>query len=83
MHRQKETVKDPIDTFLYTSACLGILPSYDLVFKQLRLLVLPNYIVYLWNTWMDETEGTISLVDHLVLVSLYVFVIAGERITQH
>ena len=32
---------------------------------------------------MDETEGTISLVDHLVLVSLYVFVIAGERITQH
>ena len=80
--------KDSIDTFVYyISNGFGIpwhfAKGYDLVFKQLRLLVLPNYIVYLWNTWMDETEGTISLVDHLVLVSLYVFVIAGERITQH
>ena len=31
---------------------------------------------------MGETEGIISLVDHQVLVSSYVFVIAGERITQ-
>ena len=31
---------------------------------------------------MDETEDTISLVDHLILVSSYVFFIAGERITQ-
>ena len=31
---------------------------------------------------MGETEDTISPVDHLVLVSSYVFVIAGERITQ-
>ena len=31
---------------------------------------------------MSETGDTISLVDHLVLVSSYVFVIAGERITQ-
>ena len=46
----------------------------DLVFKQLRLLVLYNYIVYLWNTWIRETEDTISLVDHLVWVSSYVFV---------
>ena len=48
--------------------------GYDLVFKQLRLLVLHNYIVYLWNTWIRETEDTISLVDHLVWVSSYVFV---------
>ena len=56
--------------------------GYDLVFKQLRLLVLPNYIIYLWNTWKGETGDTISVVEHLVLVSSYVFVIAGERITQ-
>ena len=31
---------------------------------------------------MGETEDTISPVDHLLLVSSYVFVIAGERITQ-
>ena len=31
---------------------------------------------------MGETEDIISLVDHLVLVSSFVFVIAGERITQ-
>ena len=31
---------------------------------------------------MGEMEGIISLVDHQVLVSSYVFVIAGERITQ-
>ena len=31
---------------------------------------------------MGETEETISLVDHLVLVSSYVFVMAGDRITQ-
>ena len=56
--------------------------GYDLVFKQLKLLALSDYNVYLWNTWMGETEGIISLVDHQVLVSSYVFVIAGERITQ-
>ena len=27
-------------------------------FKQLRLFVLPNYIVYLWNTWKGDTEDT-------------------------
>ena len=56
--------------------------GYGLVFKQLRLVFLPNYIAYLWNTWMGETDDTISLIDHLVLVSTYVFLIAGERITQ-
>ena len=56
--------------------------GYDLVFKQLRLLALLNYIVYLLNTSIGETEDAISLVDHLVLVSSYIFVIAGERITR-
>ena len=51
---------------------------YDLVFKQLRLLVLPNYIVYVQHMkWK-----TLSLVDHLVLVSSCVLVIAEEHI-QH
>ena len=61
-----------IDTFVYY---LGngfgtprlFVKGYDLVFKQLRLLVLPSYIVYLWNTWMGETEDSIFLVDNLVL----------------
>ena len=32
---------------------------------------------------MGETEGNISPVDHLVLVSLCVLVITGEHIIQH
>ena len=59
---------------IYLSMPRHFAKGYDLVFKQLRLLVLPNYIVYLWNTWISETEDTISLVDHLVWVSSYVFV---------
>ena len=79
--------EDSIYTFVYYLGNGFGMPrhfakGHDLVFKQLRLLVLPNYIVYLWNTWMGEMEDTISLVDHLVLVPSYVFVIAGERINQ-
>ena len=39
-------------------------------------------ILFTYNTWTGETEDTISLVDHLVLVSSWVLVIAGERIIQ-
>ena len=67
----KKTAEDSIDTFVYYLGNGFGMPrhfakGYDLVFKQLRLLVLPNCIVYLWNTWMGETKDTISLVDHLV-----------------
>ena len=76
--------EDSIETFVYyLGSGLGMprhfAKGYDLVFKQLKLLIIPNYIVYLWNTWIRETEDTISLVDHLVLVSSHVFVIAGEH----
>ena len=75
----KKTAEDSIDTFVYYLGNGFGMPrhfakGYDLVFKQLRLLVLPNHIVYLWNTWISETEDAISLVDHLVWVSSYVFV---------
>ena len=53
--------------------------GYDLVFKQLRLLVLPNYIVYLWNTWIGETKNTFSLVDHLFLVLILVLILIHFR----
>ena len=82
-----KTAEDSIDIFAYYLGNGFGMPrhfakGYDLIFKQLRLFVLPNYIVYLWNSWMGETEETISLVDHLVLVSSYVFVMVGDRITQ-
>ena len=59
---------------IYLGMARHFAKGYDLVFEQLRLLVLPNYIVYLWNTWISQTEDTISLVHHLVWVSSYVFV---------
>ena len=86
MRRQK-TAEDSIDTIVYYLSNGFGMPrhfakGYDLVLKQLRLLVLPNCIVYLRNTWKGETEDTISLVNHLVLVPSHVFVIALKRITQ-
>ena len=50
--KQKKTTEDSIDTFLYFVDNGFGMPrhfakDYDLVFKQLRLLVLPSYIVYL------------------------------------
>ena len=70
--RWQKKAEGSIDTFVYY---LGngfgtprhFAKGFDLVFKQLRLLVLPSYIVYLWNTWMGETEDSIFLVDNLVL----------------
>ena len=52
----KKTTEDSIGSFVYYLANGFGMPwhfakGYDLVFKQLRLLFLPNYIVYLWNTW--------------------------------
>ena len=62
MRRQK-TTEDSIDTFVYYLGNGFGMPrhfakGYTLAFKQFRLLVLHNYIVYLWNT----------LVNHLILV---------------
>ena len=59
----KKTVEDSIDTFVYYLGNDFGMPwhfakDYDLVFKQLRLFVLPSYIVYLWNTWKGDTEDT-------------------------
>ena len=83
----KIPAKDSRDTLAYYVRNGFDMPQhfakdYDLVFNQLRLLVLPNYIVYLQHTWTGETENTISLVDHLVLVSSCVLVIAEKHITQ-
>ena len=66
---EKKTADDSIDTFVYYLGNGFGMPrhfakGYDLVFKQFRLLFLPNYIVYVWNTWMGETEDTIFLPDH-------------------
>ena len=76
MHRQKKKNSQRPNRYfcIYIGMPRHFAKGYDLVFKQLRLLVLPNHIVYLWNTWISETEDAISLVDHLVWVSSYVFV---------
>ena len=64
---------------IYLSMPRHFAKGYDLVFKQLRLLVLPNYIVYLWNTWIGETKNTFSLVDHLFLVLILVLILIHFR----
>ena len=79
-----KTAEDSIDIFAYYLGNGFGMPrhfakGYDLVFKQLRLLVLPNYIVYLWNTWIGETKNTFSLVDHLFLVLILVLILIHFR----
>ena len=66
-------------TSAMASACLGILPKAMIWFFNSRdYLFYLNYIIYLY-----ETEGNISLVDHLVLVfSSCGLAIAGEHIIQ-
>ena len=85
--RRQKKAEDSIDTFVIASpmasACLGILPRAMIWFLNNWDYFFYLIILFTYETLeMGETEETISPVDHLVLVSSYVFVIAGERITQ-
>ena len=51
--------------------------GYGLIFKQSYYLLYLNYIV---NFITGETEDSIPLVDHFVLLSLCVLAIVGEHI---
>ena len=62
-------------TLVMTSEYLCILPGAMIwLFNSWEYLFYLNYIVYLEHTWTGNMKESISLFDHLVLVSSCVFV---------